>query len=70
MLVPVEVFPNAAVIPAGHKLRVAISSSNQAQGVWPTPNQANANGGVTTILNSAQYPSSVVLPIVPMSTLK
>lgn len=69
MLVPVEVFPNAAVIRAGHKLRVAISASNQAQGVWPLPNQANANGNTTVILNSAEYPSSVVLPVVPTNAL-
>lgn len=69
MLVPVEVFPNAAVIRAGHKLRVAISASNQAQGVWPLPNQANANGNTTVILNSAEYPSSVVLPVVPPNAL-
>ncbi|MBP7132505.1 MAG: CocE/NonD family hydrolase [Aquabacterium sp.] len=69
MLVPVEIFPNAALIRAGHKLRVAISASNQAQGVWPLPNQANANGGTTVILNSAEHPSSVVLPVVPASSL-
>lgn len=69
MLVPVEIFPNAALIRAGHKLRVAISASNQAQGVWPLPNQANANGGTTVILNSAEHPSSIVLPVVPANTL-
>lgn len=68
-LVPVEIFPNAALIRAGHKLRVAISASNQAQGVWPLPNQANANGGTTVILNSAEHPSSIVLPVVPANTL-
>lgn len=68
-LVPVEIFPNAALIRAGHKLRIAISASNQAQGVWPLPNQANANGGTTVILNGAEHPSSVVLPVVPTSAL-
>ncbi|TAK85216.1 MAG: hypothetical protein EPO09_20410, partial [Aquabacterium sp.] len=69
MLVPVEVFPAAAVIRKGHKLRIAISASNQAQGVWPTPQQQQANGNISTILNSASYPSSVVLPVVPTSAL-
>ena len=69
MLLPVEIFPNAALIRAGHKLRIAISASNQAEGVWPTPQQAAANGNVTTILNSPSYPSSVVLPVVPTSAL-
>lgn len=69
MLVPVEIFPNAALIRAGHKLRVVISASNQVQGVWPLPNQANANGNTTVILNSAEHPSSIVLPVVPSSSL-
>lgn len=69
MLVPVEVFPAAALIRKGHKLRIAISASNQAAGVWPTPQQANADGNVSTILNDAAHPSSVVLPVVPTSAL-
>ncbi|MGC4062510.1 MAG: CocE/NonD family hydrolase [Aquabacterium sp.] len=69
MLVPVEVFPAAALVRKGHKLRIAISASNQAAGVWPTPQQANANGNVSTILNDAAHPSSVVLPVVPTSAL-
>ncbi|MFT3858921.1 MAG: CocE/NonD family hydrolase [Aquabacterium sp.] len=69
MLVPVEVFPNAALVRKGHKLRIAISSSNQAQGVWSTPAQAEANGNVSTIYNEPMYPSSVVLPVVPVGAL-
>lgn len=69
MLVPVEVFPAAALVRKGHKLRIAISSSNQAQGVWPTPQQALANGNVSTIHNDPAHPSSVVLPVVPVGAL-
>ncbi|MDE2402655.1 MAG: CocE/NonD family hydrolase [Burkholderiales bacterium] len=69
VLVPVEVFPNAALVRAGHKLRIAISASNQAQGVWPLPQQANVNGNVSTIYNDADHPSSIVLPVVPASVL-
>ena len=69
MLVPVEVFPAAALIKKGHKLRVAISASNQAMGIWPNPQQLEANGNVSTILNDAAHPSSVVLPVVPTSVL-
>jgi putative CocE/NonD family hydrolase len=69
MLVSVEVFPAAALIRKGHKLRVAISASNQAMGVWSTPQQALANGNVTTVYNDAARPSSVVLPVVPASQL-
>lgn len=69
MLVPVEVFPAAALVRKGHKLRIAISASNQAQGVWPAPQQAEANGNISTIYNEPGYPSSVVLPVVPTSAL-
>jgi uncharacterized protein len=69
MLVQVEVFPAAALIRKGHKLRVAISASNQAMGVWSTPQQALANGNVSTILSTPAHPSSVVLPVVPVSAL-
>ncbi len=69
VLVPVEIFPNAALIRSGHKLRVAISASNQAQGVWPLPQQAAVNGNISTVFNDAQHPSSIVLPVVPTSAL-
>lgn len=68
--VAVEIFPIAAVIKPGHKLRVSISASNQAQGIWPTPAQALANGGVTTLYNDAAHPSSIVLPVLPSNLLK
>ncbi|TAK78938.1 MAG: CocE/NonD family hydrolase [Aquabacterium sp.] len=69
VLVPVEVFPAAALIRKGHKLRIAISASNQAQGVWPLPSQALADGGVTTIHSDPSHPSSIVLPVVPAGEL-
>lgn len=69
MLVPVEVFPAAALVRKGHKLRIAISASNQAEGIWPAPQQAAANGNVSTIYNDPSHPSSVVLPLVPASML-
>ncbi|MGB3623171.1 MAG: CocE/NonD family hydrolase C-terminal non-catalytic domain-containing protein [Ketobacter sp.] len=65
----IEIFPTSAVIRKGNKLRVAISPSNQAQGILNCPRQERAAGGITTIHNSPQYPFSVVLPIVPMAAL-
>lgn len=65
----IEVFPTSAIIPKGNKLRVAVSPSNQAQGILNYPRQEQAAGGVTTIHISPDYPSSVVLPIVPTSAL-
>ncbi|MFX1680995.1 CocE/NonD family hydrolase [Mitsuaria sp. CC2] len=69
MLVPVEVFPVAALVRAGHRLRIAVSASNQAQGIWPTPLQQQANGNVTTIHAGPLRPSSLVLPVVPAGEL-
>lgn len=68
-LVPVEVFPAAALIRKGQKLRIAISASNQAQGIWAKPQQAAADGNVSTILSDPSHPSSIVLPVVPASQL-
>jgi uncharacterized protein len=69
VLVPVEIFPAAALIRAGQRLRISISASNQAQGIWPLPIQGQVEGTVITIHNDAKYPSSVVLPVVPASEL-
>ena len=65
----IEIFPTSVVIPKGHKLRISISPSNQAEGMLNYQRQAMAAGGITTIYNSPEYPSSVVLPIVPVSAL-
>ncbi|MDE2419604.1 MAG: CocE/NonD family hydrolase [Gammaproteobacteria bacterium] len=69
VMVPVEIFPAAALIRAGHKLRVSISASNQTEGIWTLPMQSKANGNTTTIYNDVSHPTSVVLPVVPASTL-
>jgi len=69
VLVPIEVFPAAAVLQPGHRLRIAISSSDQVEGIWSTPAQAAAKGNVSTIYNDAAHPSSLVLPVVPASVL-
>ncbi len=70
VLVRVEIFPAAALIRAGHRLRIAISASNQVEGIWPTPMQEAANGNITTIYNNRKHPSSLVVLEVPASELK
>lgn len=65
----IEIFATSAIIRKGNRLRVSISPSNQAQGMLNYPRQSQVEGGITTIHNSPQYPSSVVLPIVPTSAL-
>ncbi|MDR3419563.1 MAG: CocE/NonD family hydrolase [Nevskia sp.] len=69
VLVPIEVFPTAVLLRKGDRLRIAISASNRAEGIWDTPMQALANGGVDTIYNDPDHPSSIVLPVLPTSTL-
>lgn len=65
----VEIFPTSVLIRKGNRLRISISPSNQAQGALNYPRRELAKDGITTIHNSPQYPSSVVLPIVPTSAL-
>ena len=65
----IEIFPTSALIRKGHKLRISISPSNQAQAILNYPRQAMAEGGITRIHMSPDFPSSVVLPVVPTSIL-
>ena len=65
----VEIFPTSALIRKGNKLRISISPSNQAQGLLNLPRRELTKGGITTIHNSPQFPSSVVLLAVPTSEL-
>lgn len=65
----VEIFPSSYIVRKGNRLRVSIASSNQAQGILNYPRQAQVIGSTMTIHNSAEYPSSVLLPVVPLSAL-
>jgi len=65
----VEIFPTSVLIKKGHRLRISLSPSNQAQGVLNLKRREDVDGGVTTIYTSPEYPSSVVLPVVPVSAL-
>lgn len=67
--VPVEIFSTSALIKKGHRLRIAIGPSNVAQGLPPLPDLLNSLAGVITIHSDALHPSSVVLPVVPVSAL-
>jgi uncharacterized protein len=69
VMVPVEIFPTSAMIAQGHRLRIAVGSSNPDQGVPPLPTLLNSLLGVITIYSDAQHPSRVVLPVVPASAL-
>ena len=69
MRLPIEVFPTAALIKAGHRLRVAVGPSNLPQGI-PTGDQLLQNQfGTLSVYNDPNHPSSVLLPLVPASVL-
>ncbi len=70
VLVPVEIFATAALIPRGHRLRVAVGASDLPQGVPPVPTLLNSLAGLLSIHSNATQPSSVVLPVVPASALR
>ena len=65
----IEIFATSALVRKGNKLRVSISPSNHAQGILNIPQREKAAGGVTSIHHSPEFPSSIVLPIVPNSVL-
>lgn len=67
--VPVEVFQTSAMIAAGHRLRISVSASNLPQGVPPVPTLLQSLAGILSIHSDAEHPSSVVLPLVPVSAL-
>lgn len=69
MLLPVEIFPTSAMIAKGHQLQISIAASNLAQGLQPVPTLLQSAVGAITVYNTTQYPSSVVLPVVPASQL-
>ena len=60
----VPMWPAAWVLKPGHRLRMAVSSSDFPN-LWPTPEAAR-----NRIYRSGRYPSRVILPVVPPSTLK
>lgn len=59
----VEVFPSNFVIKEGHRLRVAIGPSDFPHSLSPLPQLVNQLGGMATIINNKQFPSSIVLPV-------
>jgi hypothetical protein len=59
----IPVWPTGWVIKPGHRLRLAISSADFPN-LWPTPQKAR-----NRIYRGGQYPSRVLLPVVPISKL-
>lgn len=55
----IKLWDTSYVVKAGHRLRLAIASSDFPF-IWPTPEAA-----VNTVYHSQKYPSSIVIPFVP-----
>jgi uncharacterized protein len=64
---PVEVFPTSAVIRQGHRLRVTVGASDFPHGLPPVVDLLDQLVGVMTVHSSAEHPSSIVLPVVPLA---
>jgi uncharacterized protein len=60
----VELFPAANTFLAGHRLRVAITTSDNPVFSIPAPWLADMTGGQIRLLRGPAYPSHVVLPVV------
>jgi uncharacterized protein len=58
----VEVFPVAAVLPAGHSLRLAIQTSDVPHLSAPVPQLKAMAGGILSLYHDALRPSMVVVP--------
>lgn len=70
VLVPVEIFATSAMIPRGHRLRVAVGASDLPQGIPPLPTLLQSLAGLLSIHSDTARPSSLVLPVVPATALR
>lgn len=70
MKVQLEIFPSSAVLKAGHKLRVAVGSSNLPQGVsGGIDGLLQALPGTMKVYSDKHHPSNIVIPTVPMDSM-
>ncbi|HSW14847.1 MAG TPA: CocE/NonD family hydrolase [Solimonas sp.] len=70
VLASVEIFPTSTLIKKGHSLRIAISTADFPHGLPPVTDLLDQLLGVLTIHNDAEHPSSVVVPVVPVSAIR
>lgn len=70
VLASVEIFPTSAVIRKGHRLRIAISTADFPHGLPPVTDLLDQLLGVLTVYSDAEHPSSVVVPVVPVSAIR
>jgi putative CocE/NonD family hydrolase len=66
---PVEIFPTSLVVKQGHALRITVGASDFPHGMPPLADLVDQAVGVLTVYSDAEHPSSVVLPVVPVSAI-
>ncbi|MDP3859213.1 MAG: CocE/NonD family hydrolase [Stagnimonas sp.] len=68
-LLPIEIFPTSVVIKKGSRLRITVSGSDFPHGLPPVTDLVDQALGLITFYSDADHPSSVVLPVVPVSAI-
>jgi len=68
-LLPIEIFPTSVVIKKGSRLRITVSGSDFPHGLPPVADLVDQALGLITFYSDAAHPSSVVLPMVPVSAI-
>lgn len=68
-LLPIEIFPTSVVIKKGSRLRITVSGSDFPHGLPPLTDLVDQALGLITFYSDAAHPSSVVLPVVPVSAI-
>ena len=61
----IEVYPTYATLPAGHRLRITLSTADTPHLVPTLPELANLLGGVYQVSISPTAPSAVEVPLIP-----
>jgi putative CocE/NonD family hydrolase len=67
--VPLEIFPSSFVIKRGHRLRISVGASDFPHGLPPLTDLVDQLAGVLTIHSDAERPSSIVLPVLPLTAM-
>jgi len=61
----IEIYPTSDIVKAGNRLRLTIGTSDTFSTLTPEPDLGQELGGTITVLHDNEYPSNVLLPVVP-----
>jgi hypothetical protein len=61
----IEVFPTYDTLPAGHRIRITLSTADTPHLAPTAPALANLLGGVYQVQLSPNAPSAVEIPLIP-----